>query len=158
MKIHKQDVAQKFGMAPIQFSHYLQGIKREFKVAPPTALVLKYLASTDAALAPLPSAIAKKISEQNNYPLKIGDKSNEPTLKVSKSRLARAQTKFEKNALLRNLPPVSNSRQQGVVSHDKFDNERVSEINLVHCPHGVPKIQVCAICDPERFREINGVD
>jgi hypothetical protein len=39
-----------------------------------------------------------------------------------------------------------------------YDKERVSEERLVHCPHGVPHGRVCAICDPEKFREMTGMD
>ena len=39
-----------------------------------------------------------------------------------------------------------------------FDQERVSEQKLEHCPHGVPHGRVCAICDPKKFREMTGMD
>lgn len=39
-----------------------------------------------------------------------------------------------------------------------FDDQRVSEEKLEHCPHGVPHGRVCAICDPEKFREQTGMD
>jgi hypothetical protein len=39
-----------------------------------------------------------------------------------------------------------------------FDHERVSQEKIEHCPHGVPRIKVCAICNPEKFREMNGFD
>lgn len=154
-KIYKEDVAESLGMAPIQFAHYLQGVKREFKIAPPTNLILKYLVSPKITEPPVPSTLAKLISEQRGYPLKIDKTTIEPPLKVPKSTLNRARKKFEKNVLYRNLPPVPTSAQD-VTPYSKFDQERLSEKKLEHCPHGVPKTRVCAICDPEKFKEING--
>lgn len=39
-----------------------------------------------------------------------------------------------------------------------FDSKRVSDNDLDHCPHGIPKYQLCAICDPVRFRFETGID
>jgi hypothetical protein len=38
------------------------------------------------------------------------------------------------------------------------DQERVTEDKLKHCPHGIPLIRPCAICDPKKFREMTGID
>ena len=38
------------------------------------------------------------------------------------------------------------------------NQERVTEDKLKHCPHGIPFIRPCAICDPQKFREMTGID
>ncbi len=50
-------------------------------------------------------------------------------------------------------PPPS-----GVVHTSQFDQERVTEDKLKHCPHGVSLLRTCAICEPKKFREMTGID
>lgn len=50
-------------------------------------------------------------------------------------------------------PPPS-----GVVHTSHLDQERVTEDKLKHCPHGVPLIRLCAICEPKKFSEMTGID
>lgn len=45
-----------------------------------------------------------------------------------------------------------------MVRKSYFDHTRVAEEKLEHCPHGVPRSRVCAICDPDKFREMTGID
>lgn len=45
-----------------------------------------------------------------------------------------------------------------LVRRTKSDYERVSPNNLRHCPHGVPTGKVCAICEPDKFRDVTGED
>ena len=155
-KIYKADVAQSMDMSPIQFRHYIQAVKREFKVAPPTKVIRKHLLNTKASQPPVPNEIAKAISQQFGYPLKLGGQINQPHLKVSKATLARAQKKFERNILKRSISSPANTREHNVAPYSKFDHERVSEERLKHCPHGVPKTRVCGICDPEKYKELTG--
>jgi hypothetical protein len=54
--------------------------------------------------------------------------------------------------------PGSSDRPDDAVRIPFSDHKRVSQEKLSHCPHGVPLIRVCAICDPEKFREMNGFD
>ena len=37
-------------------------------------------------------------------------------------------------------------------------NDRQSIDTFAKCPHGVPKIRTCAICDPRRFQQENNMD
>ena len=55
-------------------------------------------------------------------------------------------------------PESQNRYQSGVVRHTPIDDKRVSREKLPHCPHGVKKGNICAICEPEKFREITGED
>jgi hypothetical protein len=45
-----------------------------------------------------------------------------------------------------------------VVRRTKNDYERVSPSKLRHCPHGVHIGKICAICEPDKFREATGED
>jgi len=55
-------------------------------------------------------------------------------------------------------PGTSSGREPGVVSHNKLDDERVSRDKLGHCPHGVPKGMICALCDPEEYKRMTGIE
>ena len=63
----------------------------------------------------------------------------------------RAKSRFERPTKPSPLPTY-------LVRTSYFDQERVSEQKLEHCPHGVPHGRVCAICDPKKFREMTGMD
>jgi hypothetical protein len=41
---------------------------------------------------------------------------------------------------------------------DKINPQPRSYSPNVVCPHGVPKVYFCAICDEEKFREMTGID
>jgi hypothetical protein len=41
-----------------------------------------------------------------------------------------------------------------IFRHDPRDHQEY----LPKCPHGVPYIQVCAICDPKKFKIMTGID
>jgi hypothetical protein len=56
------------------------------------------------------------------------------------------------------VPGKVYSREPGVVSHSIFDEERVSPEKLGHCPHGVPDGKLCAICDPDEFKRMTGIE
>jgi hypothetical protein len=45
-----------------------------------------------------------------------------------------------------------------IVRKSYLDYVRVPEEKLDHCPHGVPRFRVCGICDPDKFREMTGMD
>jgi hypothetical protein len=53
--------------------------------------------------------------------------------------------------------PTKSGREPGVVSHNKFDNERVAPDKLGCCPHGVPDGELCGICNPDEFRQMTGI-
>lgn len=58
-------------------------------------------------------------------------------------------TKSDRNPLGRSRRPRRNRGAEGrAVRADDFER----------CPHGVPKIHLCAICDPEKYRELMDYD
>jgi hypothetical protein len=52
--------------------------------------------------------------------------------------------------------PGTTGHELGVISHSKLDDERVSRDSFDRCPHGVPKGMICAICNPEEYRNMVG--
>jgi hypothetical protein len=46
----------------------------------------------------------------------------------------------------------------GLTRRSLYDRQRVLPERLEHCPHGVPKGQICAICNPREFRQMTGID
>jgi len=54
--------------------------------------------------------------------------------------------------------PSSMRKESGLRSVSRFDRSRVAIDELEKCPHGVPKLQLCAICNPKEFHDMAGVD
>lgn len=52
----------------------------------------------------------------------------------------------------------SSSREAGVESRSVFDKDRLPLHKAKKCPHGVPTILICAICNPKGFRKMTGID
>ena len=49
-------------------------------------------------------------------------------------------------------------REVGVEARSVLDKKRAPLHSAKKCPHGVPAPRICAICDPEIFREMTGID
>lgn len=54
--------------------------------------------------------------------------------------------------------PIPSGLEPGVVKHSVRDEERVLPERLEHCPHGVPRGRLCALCDPEEFKRMTGIE
>ncbi len=153
----RDEIAAQYRCTVPQMDHYLQLVRRKFRIPPPPSVVLAYLRTLQAAELPSAGATALAIRNQYHYPLK-GDKSGSlPAVAFSKSRIQRAQNKLERNARLLQGEP-SLSHEGNIAPYHSVDHERVSSETLEHCPHGVPKTRVCAICDPARYKELYGVE
>lgn len=84
-----------------------------------------------------------------------------PKYRSARTPLQQRQiTKEEKRVqrILRESESGSTSSPRDLVRTSIVDHQRVSPEKMAHCPHGVPLFKVCAICDPEKFREMNGFD
>ena len=66
--------------------------------------------------------------------------------------------KYNRNRDKYSEPAPTASRPNYFVRSSIHDQKRLSEEKLDHCPHGVPRIRVCAICDPDEFRKMSGID
>jgi hypothetical protein len=99
-------------------------------------------------LSSLPSAAVKpKRNEKKISQLHVRGYGKGKTPKRGKSK------KTKRYEFAKPVPPPSY-----LVRTSYFDQKRVSEDRLEHCPHGVPHGRVCAICEPKKFREMTGID
>jgi hypothetical protein len=53
---------------------------------------------------------------------------------------------------------TSGMRKESGLRSVHFDRSRVAIDELEKCPHGVPKLQIYAICNPKEFHDMVGVD
>ncbi len=56
----------------------------------------------------------------------------------------------------KSIPKASLPTSASLQKVTSFDDGRISSGSLDKCPHGIPKIKKCAICDPEGWRMENG--
>ena len=54
--------------------------------------------------------------------------------------------------------PAPSGLEPGVEKYSYFDRTRLSPEKMDHCIHGVPKGKLCAICNPEEFNRMNGIE
>ncbi len=120
-------------------------------------VIAKYLAQ-NISQSPSPQKMVELIKTTKlNVPTK--NQKKRPVLIQAKSRrwnIEKASKRAKRYQTDRFSKPIAPPSY--VVRSSFLDSERVSNEKLDHCPHGVPKIKVCAICDPEKFREMNGFD
>jgi len=96
--------------------------------------------------------------------LESGWDSSKKNKKSSKKAGKRSKTgSTVRNFRFWDLPDSSSrastsGREQGVESRSVFDKERFPLHKMKKCPHGVPTTRLCAICDPEKFKEMTGID
>jgi len=55
-------------------------------------------------------------------------------------------------------PSQREMRTKKKCKYQVFREARVEKDSLGVCPHGVPTIQPCALCDRKRFLEMTGID
>ncbi len=126
----------------------------------PYKTIAQHLAQNLTEL-PSPQRMVEIIRENNflkPLPKKVQPKKVKRPLITSplKRNIAKTRRKAKRHQFER--PPKPAPLPKYLVRTSHFDQERVSEQKLEHCPHGVPHGRVCAICDPKKFREMTGID
>lgn len=155
-------LAKRFSLDSKAAKDYLVGVQSLFILHKPSFKII-WGAITEENFTSLPSIFRMaELVRQNRekYP------SKQTTHKVSfdTSKPLLQTTKRDRYDLLLGTPPTFSEPEKQdrdrpkLIRHSKNDNERVSPDKLPHCPHGVPKGKICAICDPDKFREATGVD
>jgi hypothetical protein len=81
-----------------------------------------------------------------------------PLRKPKRWNIAKAVSKERRYTSQLDKPASPAPVSSYAVRTSYFDHIRVSEQELEHCPHGVSRLKTCAICDPEKFREMTGMD
>ena len=67
--------------------------------------------------------------------------------------------KISGSAGIVNIDETENQvKQNRIIKTSHLDHERLPREKQTQCPHGVPTGQVCALCDPRKFREMTGID
>jgi hypothetical protein len=107
-----------------------------------------------------PDEIAKLIEDSRKgimdakKPKGTGQASSAKRLEASWKRGVRKRSGWRS----RSWDEPSIMRKESGLRSVHFDRSRVAIDELEKCPHGVPKLQLCAICNPEEFHEMAGVD
>jgi|WetSurMetagenome_2_1015567.scaffolds.fasta_scaffold1011275_1 hypothetical protein len=75
--------------------------------------------------------------------------------KGSTSKLAKIAKKLEEGLVYEQSPKPY---PKYLVKSSAQDTQRLSMDKLERCPHGVPRGKICAICEPDKFRDMVGFD
>jgi hypothetical protein len=155
-------MTQNFSVTPEDARTYLINVQSLFVLHKPRLnLIVDILLTEKFTVLPSPHQLADVIrntwTENPSRLSKFTDKplSSKAMLEVGKK---------DSYDLLFEMPAQKNEPEQRDKDRPKVirktinDEGRVSPKKLPHCPHGVPRGKICAICDPERFREYADVD
>jgi hypothetical protein len=149
--------AQIFPLTPDEARAYLFNVQSLFILnKPPFRIILDAVRAEKFKSLPTPLELAeviRKIWTKNPSRLsKFKDETISPLSNPEKSRrdrfdliLETSSPKYEPEEKERNRPIL--------ISHTVNDKQRVMPNRLPHCLHGVPISKICAICEPEKFRE-----
>ena len=146
-------LAEQLGYSTEQTQTYCIEIWKYFKCAPPDLeMILDAYKRVGVNKAP-PSWIA--------YSISIGRSQQRET--VEKPEKISAYPQIENKVALKiekEIPkPVRKKifASYGLEWTSILDRERVNPDRLERCPHGVPKGQVCCICNEKEFRDMTGI-
>ena len=107
-------------------------------------------------ISPSPLRIAEMINE-NKAKIVLGKKQTKSSkMKSGRWNVEKARAKEQRSLGERSAKPAPSPKN--LIRNSPVDQERVSDDKLKHCPHGVAQGRICAICEPEKFREMTGID
>lgn len=136
-------ISIQFNLDKWKVEDYFRRVQRCFKSEKPTyKLIANFVVEQKLTDLPSPRNLATQMIETRVWDYMLSAESPVPIGNYIPSKKSRGS-----NRPMRNLDHTTS-----------LDHERVAREKLDHCPHGVPKYQVCAICDPEKFKEIMGFD
>lgn len=133
--------------------------------APPNDVWIARCLEEHPHLPHTPEAVAAKMKASGWVsPATRERKEGQPSSKAKQGNQPRARTGGTRQSSgrrqgfkrRRQPPPTWNDPTDAAA--DPFDPARVPLGRLGKCPHGVPLTDVCAICDPEKFKQRGGVE
>lgn len=153
-------ISQSFSVTPEDASTYLINVQSLFVLHKPRFnVIVETLHTGKYTTLPSPHQLADDIRNTwTKNPSRLSKFIDKPI--SSKSMLE--NVKRDRYDLLfemptQNLEPEQRDKDRPkLIKRTKNDNERVLPNKLPHCPHGVPIGRICAICEPEKFRETTG--
>ena len=141
--VYCEEVRSMSGLgSTLHYKTIAQHVAQHLNEAPSPQRMVEFIKANKLPILPAARAKLKKVSQLHAASFV---KRAAPSRKRKKGKTKRYG--YEKP-----VPPPSY-----LVRTSYFDQERVSEQKLEHCPHGVPHGRVCAICDPKKFREMTGI-
>jgi|GEM_PF-5149191 len=158
----KQTIDQftkRFSLDSKSAKSYLTSVQSQFILHKPSfKVIFNIIAQENFITPPSPFRTAEIVRQKweknisKNKRRKISSDLSKPSLKAAK---------YDRYDLLGSPsqflePEERDYDRPKVVRRTKSDMERVSPNKLPHCPHGVPKGKICAICEPDKFREVTG--
>ena len=155
-------ITQSFSVTPEDAGTYLMNVQALFVLHKPRFnVIIDTLLAGNYNTLPSPHQLADDIRNTwTNNPsrlLKFIDKPISTNPVLENIRRDRYDLLFETSA--QNIEPEQRDKDRPkVIRKTVNDEKRVSPKNLPHCPHGVPKGKICAICEPERYKENVGID
>ena len=129
-------LANQFHLTEERANNYLWQVQSCFGVPPAHKQIIQFLSQSGETELPLPRETALMMIESGivSGPLKM-----EPGYIPSRQR-------------------KWGTAYKNLAFESVLDHQRLTPENVSHCPHGVPAGKICAICDPEGFRDTVGVD
>ncbi len=138
-----ESVSVQFKLDEWRVEDYFRRVQRCFKSQKPTyKLIAHFVVEQQITNLPSPRSLAIQMTETGVWDFTLSAESPVPIGNYAPSKKSRK----------------SNRSKRNLIYTTQLDHERVARDKLNHCPHGVPKHQVCAICDPEKFRENTGIE
>jgi hypothetical protein len=154
-----QKLAKRYSLDIEYAKAYLQHIQQlSSPNSPGNQAIVQIILRKNTATLPDPEKIAKQIKNEVTRIARNTDSEIISKKHMLKREYWRAQQKLGYAKLFDVERPGPTSREPGIVSHNKLDDERVSRDKLGHCPHGVPLGTICALCNPEEFKKMTGIE
>jgi hypothetical protein len=162
IKISDTDrIAQLLQISPDAAVAYCEQVRAISRLGPKLQYkIINYYVSKYILLRPSPEQIAQWIrTEKSKIPSlrrKLKKEKHKTQTQPRRWNISKAIRKDRAYRLPE--PKPSTSLPKDVVRTSYLDHQRLSHEKMERCPHNIPKIKVCAICDPGKFREMNGFD
>jgi hypothetical protein len=130
----------------LHYKTIAQYVTQHINEAQSPQIIAEFIQKNELSISPSPAVKPKRNKKKISQLHTQGDGKRKTPKRSKRKKTNRHE--FEKP-----VPPPSY-----LVRTSYFDQTRVSEQKLEHCPHGVPHGRVCAICEPKKFREMTGMD
>jgi hypothetical protein len=147
-------LADELGYSLEQTQDYCLEIWKYFKCAPPDLeMILEAYEGVGVNQAP-PSWIAYSIlvADSQQREAQAGGEKQPSFLPVETKVVRQIEKEIPKNVRINIL------KSYGLQRSSILDQERVNPDRLERCSHGVPKGQVCCICNEKEFRNMTGIE
>ena len=160
-------ISKILNISTIESRRLCEEIQKHFKGGPPKFKTIAKYIENNPGIGNNPDILATKMKETymmgkykyQNFPRSIKGKTSNLKTKRTQRQLTFKQDTGD--YLSKSRPgdrPKPSQLEEGVERRSIFDYDRYPQDEGKKCPHGVPIAQICALCDPEKFRKMTGID